>query len=274
MVASALIDLSQVSVLCVDDDPVMRTVVRAALNQRGCCDMVQATDGEKALDLCTGRRFDLIICDFHMTPMDGHGFLRELGQRGLGKGRPVVMLSADNDPAAIAEAQALGVHAWLVKPISARQLVEHVGTVLGLGGDSAVISLSERHHAKLMADVASLQELLASLPYRERDRPGTWRAMWRLLHGMSGQADMDAYALVRELARRGADLLRATEHNPALAAAHHSEIAQAITSITTAIRRVAQNRMLGDGGDVGVTLLSRLDGFIAPLRVSLQRGVG
>lgn len=280
MVSSVLIDLSQLSVLCVDDDPVMRTVVRAALNQRGCRDIVQAKDGAEALDLCTGRRFDLIVCDFHMEPMNGHAFLRELAQRGLGNGRPVVMLSAESDPAAVAEAQALGVSAWLSKPISAHRLIERIGAVLGISvlpGDStdpAVVEQGERHHTKLMADVVSLQELLASLPYRERERPVTWRAMRRLLQDMANQASTMGYALVGELATRGADLLAAAEGDPALAASHHAEIGQAVASVTTAIKRVVQNRMLGDGGEMGLRLLGRLDDFVAPLRARLQRQAG
>jgi len=277
MVSSALIDLSQVSVLCVDDDPVMRTVVRAALNQRGCRDIVQAKDGEEALDLCTGRKFDLILCDFHMTPMDGHAFLRELGERGLGHGRPVVMLSAEDDPATIAASQSLGVSAWLAKPISAHRLIERVGAVLGLSGvaaestDPARMDETERRHTKLLADAGALQDLLRSLPYRNRDRPAAWRAMRGLLHGMEEQAEAIGYTLVGELTRRGVNLLRSADLDPAAATERHAEIGRAVGSIATAIRRVVQNRMRGDGGEMGLRLLHRLDEFVGPVRARLER---
>ena len=45
MSQSALIDLSSVRVLCVDDDPVMRSVLRTALQRRGCREVVQAHGG-------------------------------------------------------------------------------------------------------------------------------------------------------------------------------------------------------------------------------------
>ena len=108
MSQSALIDLSSVRVLCVDDDAVMRSVIRSALQRRGCRDVVQATGGLDALDLCAGRTFDLIICDFQMSPMTGLDFLRALASSGLGEGWPVIMLSADTNPATIQDAQALG----------------------------------------------------------------------------------------------------------------------------------------------------------------------
>ena len=273
----APIDLSRVSVLCVDDDPVMRTIVRAALSQRGCRDIVQAKDGEEALDLCTGRRFDLIICDLHMEPMDGHHFLRELGERGLGGGRPVVMLSAESDSSVMAETQILGVSAWLAKPISARRLIEQIGAVLGLAeplsdpADPVAAELIEHQIGKLLTEVATLQALLGRPPAREADRAAAWHAMRRRLHSMTAQADAIGYTLAAALAQRGADLLRAAELEAAVAACRQTEIAQAIASIATAVRRVAENRVAGDGGETGLRLLHRLDEFVGPLRAVLER---
>jgi two-component system chemotaxis response regulator CheY len=278
MVSSALVDLSQISVLCVDDDPVMRTVVRAAMQQRGCRDIVQATDGQEALDFCAGRRFDLIICDLHMAPMDGQTLLRELGERGLAAGRAVIMLSADHDPAVVAAMQGLGVGAWLAKPISAHKLVERVAAVLGLVAPLTADATSaahgeeaERHHTKLLADVVVLEELLGSLPYRERERPATWRAMRRLLQGMAAIAGTFGYGLIAELARRGDELLRAAEAHEAAAATHHAAVSQGAATIVTAIKRVVQNRLHGDGGEPGLRLLGRLDDFLAPLRARLEK---
>jgi two-component system chemotaxis response regulator CheY len=269
------IDLSRVSVLCVDDDPVMRTIVRAALSQRGCHDIVQAKDGEEALDLCTGRRFDLIICDLHMEPMDGQHFLRELAERGLGGGRPVVMLSAESDSAIVAETQAMGVSAWLAKPISAKRLIEQVGAILGLSepvaeaADQAAAEHAEQQIARLLDDVASLQALLARPVASEGDQLAAWHGMRRRLLGVNAAADAMGYALAGVVAHRGADLLLAAEHEPALAAVRHVELAQAIGAIATAVRRVAENRISGDGGETGQRLLSRLDAFVAPLRAGL-----
>src|ERR1700691_4246845 len=130
MTQSALIDLSSISILCIDDDPVIRSVVRQALQQHGCHDVVAAHGGAEALDLCSGRRFDLLICDYQMSPMNGLDFLRELANIAVGEGWPVIMLSAETDPATIQEAQQLGVCAWVGKPVSLPVLIENVGTVL------------------------------------------------------------------------------------------------------------------------------------------------
>src|SRR5258708_32457825 len=123
----SLIDLSNVSVMCIDDDAVIRSVIRSALQRYGCRDVVQAHGGMEALDLCAGRRFDLLICDFQMSPMTGLEFLRELANTGLGEGWPVIMLSAETNPATIQEAQALGVRAWVGKPVSVPTLTAQIG---------------------------------------------------------------------------------------------------------------------------------------------------
>src|SRR3954470_5189832 len=109
MSQSAPIDLSKISILCVDDDQVIRSVIRFALQRHGCQDVVQAHGAEEALDLCAGRNFDLIICDFQMAPMTGLDFLRELAKAGLCEGSPVIMLSAERSPETIQAAQSLGV---------------------------------------------------------------------------------------------------------------------------------------------------------------------
>ena len=92
---------SDVRCLCFFDDPVIRSVVRQALQRHGCHDVVLAHGGAEALDLCSGRRFDLLICDYQMRPMNGLDFLRELTNLGLGEGWPVIVLSAETDPATI-----------------------------------------------------------------------------------------------------------------------------------------------------------------------------
>jgi CheY-like chemotaxis protein len=135
-----VIDLSNISVLCVDDDAVIRSVIRSALQRNGCRDVVQAHNGVEALDLCAGRDFDLVICDYQMAPITGLDLLRELARSGLGTGWPVIMLSAETNPSTIQEAQNLGVCAWVGKPVSVQTLIEQVTGVLPPRVHSAHIS--------------------------------------------------------------------------------------------------------------------------------------
>ncbi len=176
MTQSALIDLSNTGVLCIDDDQVIRSVVRQALNRHGCHDVVMAHGGQEALDLCSGRRFDLLICDYQMRPMNGLDFLRELANLGLGEGWPVIMLSAETDPATIQEAQELGVRAWIGKPVSLQVLIENIGTVLfrtgqitRSGQDPELKAMVEQHHARLMAALRMAEEANQGVQLRPRE---------------------------------------------------------------------------------------------------------
>jgi len=59
MSQSALVDLSNVSVMCIDDDPVIRSVIRFGMQRHGCGDFTQAHGGAEALALCTAK---ILIC--------------------------------------------------------------------------------------------------------------------------------------------------------------------------------------------------------------------
>lgn len=269
MASSALVDLSGLGILCLDDDPVMRAVIRAALAQRGCRDVVQAQDGETALRLCAARRFDLMVCDYQMAPMSGIEFLQGLRDRGLGVGCPVIMLSAETAPATIGAAQALGVSAWVSKPISAQKLIERVGATLGQAGrdpgpaaDPRTADLADRYSARLLADLAAIDAVLATIGYRPNGRPEAWNTIRRRLHTIAGQAGLFGYGLVTDLARRGHELLRAAERNVAEAARCQDDLADVLRMLTTAMKRIGQNRMRGDGGEAGLMLLTKLDEMV------------
>jgi two-component system chemotaxis response regulator CheY len=238
--------------------------------------VVQAGDGESALDLCASRRFDLIICDYQMAPMNGMEFLHALRDHGLGAGWPVIMLSAETAPEAVSAAQEFGVNAWVGKPISAQKLVERVGATLGMAGSSPEQTadpqtrvIADRYSARLLTDLAAVDEVLATIAYRANGRPEAWSTMRRRLHTVAGQAGMFGYGLVSDLARRGNDLLRAAERNPTESWRCQGELAALLSTLTTAMKRVGQNRMSGDGGEPGLRLLTKLDDMAAPLLARL-----
>ncbi len=239
-------------------------------------DVVQAHGGEEALDLCAGRRFDLVICDFQMTPMTGLDFLRELAKSGLGEGWPIIMLSAETNPATIQEAHDLGVAAWVSKPVSAQTLVEQVGIVLHVRGQSGDVrrdpelhAMAERHHARLMAALRAAEESIQSLTFRPREAAILAQGLRHVLDDIAEHARTLRYGLVTTLAARATDLVTAMARNPGPAARGHIAAARALGTLLTAMKRVAHNRMEGDGAEAGMKLLGMIDGLIGPVRASL-----
>jgi two-component system chemotaxis response regulator CheY len=277
MSQSALIDLSDISVLCVDDDPVIRSVIRFALQRHGCQDVVLAHGGTEALDLCSGRTFHLLICDFQMSPMTGLDFLRELAATGLGRGWPVIMLSAETDPATIQGAHELGVSAWVGKPVSSQVLIEQVGTLLHRRGqisrsrqDPELQAMMERHHARLMAALRAAEDSLQGMKLRPREAVFLAQTLRQALDDVNEHGRALSYELITMLAARAAELVVAMTRQPGAGARGHAGAAGALGTMITAMKRVAQNRMEGDGGLSGLKLLEMIDGLIAPVRASLR----
>ncbi len=89
------------TILTLDDDHTMRTVVGDALRAAGCRNVLQTCDGHKALAMIESRQVDLVLCDCQMEAMDGLTFLQRLRLRLLPQGAdmPVIMLTASNDEA-------------------------------------------------------------------------------------------------------------------------------------------------------------------------------
>jgi CheY-like chemotaxis protein len=81
-------------ILLVDDNRVNVLVSAYALRKLG-CDVVEAEDGQEALDALCSERFDLVLMDVRMPVMDGLEATREFRRReGDGPRTPVVALSA------------------------------------------------------------------------------------------------------------------------------------------------------------------------------------
>jgi DNA-binding response OmpR family regulator len=272
----ALIDLSSVRVLCIDDDAVMRSIVRTALQRRGCRDVMQAHSGMDALDVCASRTFDLIICDVRMHPMDGLDFLRALANSGLCRGCPVIMLSGDTDLDTIQTARDLGIAEWVAKPVSVHTLLERISIVLrrhghigGMARDGAPRAASERDHARLTAALASAEDTVHALSVRAREAAYLAHGMRDTLTEIEEHAHTLGYRLIGMLAVRAADLTAAMVRNPVAATEGHAAVSLALGTLVTAMKRVAQKRVEGDGAEAGSRLLEKIDRIVGPVRDAL-----
>jgi len=126
------LDLSDVSILVIDDNHHMRALFRAILNGFGVRRIFEAADGADGLAVAVDRRPDVIICDWVMAPLNGEEFLAIL--RGdtdeLVATTPVIMVSADARKPVILRALGLGMHEFLAKPVSPALLYQRLLRVL------------------------------------------------------------------------------------------------------------------------------------------------
>ncbi|GAB3736039.1 response regulator [Luteimonas pelagia] len=116
--------------LIVDDSTSMRQMVAYALSSAGFA-VSEAEDGQAALDLARGKRFDAVVTDVNMPRMDGIQLIRELRQLAEYRFTPLLMLTTESGGDKKQEGKAAGATGWLVKPFDPDQLVATVRKVLG-----------------------------------------------------------------------------------------------------------------------------------------------
>ena len=117
------------TILAVDDSPSVRQMVRLTLAGAGYT-VVEAVDGQDALEKATAQRFDAILTDQNMPRLDGIGFIRQFRTRPEGKGVPIVFLSTESQDTLKAQAKEAGAIGWMIKPFDQAQLLAVVKKVL------------------------------------------------------------------------------------------------------------------------------------------------
>jgi response regulator NasT len=110
------------TILVVDDDRLVLATLTHGLTQAG-YDVIDADNGDDAILLAREHRPDLALLDIRMEGKSGFdvaAYLRQSLQM------PFMFLSAFSDEATVAQVQALGAVAYLVKPLDIRQIVPAV----------------------------------------------------------------------------------------------------------------------------------------------------
>ena len=118
------------NILAVDDSSSMRQMVSFTLKGAG-HNVVEAQDGQDALNKAKGQQFDLIVTDVNMPVMDGITFIRNLRGEANYKFTPMLMLTTESAADKKAAGKAAGATGWIVKPFNPDQLIKTVNKVLG-----------------------------------------------------------------------------------------------------------------------------------------------
>ena len=111
-----------VSVLVVDDLATMTRIVCTLLRQIGVVNIDTATDGADALAKLEHRRYDIVVSDWNMQPMNGLDLLRRARANARYNGTCFIMITAEAKPQHVIDAKQAGANAFLVKPFTAQEL--------------------------------------------------------------------------------------------------------------------------------------------------------
>jgi len=113
----------QINVLVVDDDISLRELIEKTLTRTG-CNVMTAREGGEGLQILLTHRFDVVISDLMMEPMDGITFLSEALRIWPWMG--VIVLSGFIQEDLRLKAADIGINTILEKPVSFQQLTQKV----------------------------------------------------------------------------------------------------------------------------------------------------
>ena len=119
-----------IKILVVDDFATMRRILKNNLRQLGFSNILEAEDGQLALEELKKNKVDLIISDWNMPNMSGLELLKAVrGDESL-KQIPFVMVTAEGQKDSVMEAAKAGVSNYIVKPFTPEIFEEKLKKVL------------------------------------------------------------------------------------------------------------------------------------------------
>ncbi len=126
------IDFSKLTILVVDDQDYVRTIIAQLLKRLGVSKVVECANGAYALEVLEHTRPDIILCDIKMAPIDGLQFLRDVrgGLGGSDPNVPIIFLTSASDRGTVHAAITHDVDGYMVKPVSAEDLKSKIVGVL------------------------------------------------------------------------------------------------------------------------------------------------
>jgi CheY-like chemotaxis protein len=114
------------TILVVDDEPVLRTIVREILHEEGYA-VIEAADGRVMLEIVAREHPDLVLMDVMMPGIDGREAYQQLRSNPEHRDVPVVMMSAGVRPIRLDPSIA----GFMAKPFDVTQLIELVARLIG-----------------------------------------------------------------------------------------------------------------------------------------------
>jgi diguanylate cyclase len=113
---------SNVTVMMIDDEPMMTEVTQTYLEDAGYRHFVSVNDPREAMQAARTHRPGLILLDLMMPGLNGFELLKEFRKDETLRYTPVIVLTAASDPASKLRALELGATEFLAKPVDESEL--------------------------------------------------------------------------------------------------------------------------------------------------------
>ncbi|HCE10168.1 MAG TPA: response regulator [Oxalobacteraceae bacterium] len=117
-----------INILIADDDRLTRSVLRLLLQEHLYTVIGEATDGEKAVEMCLGLKPDIAFLDIDMPKLTGHQAALQIKQDN--SDIKVIMISALATASNVQQAMQAGASGFVVKPFNAIKVIEAIDLCL------------------------------------------------------------------------------------------------------------------------------------------------
>jgi CheY-like chemotaxis protein len=124
--------LEALRVLVADDNQHMRAILVVMLNSFGIKAIREVKDGADGMEALRRWPADLAVVDFQMEPVDGVAFTRlvRTAPDTPNPYLPIIMLTGHSEMARVTEARDAGVNEFIVKPLTAKVLVDRINACI------------------------------------------------------------------------------------------------------------------------------------------------
>jgi CheY-like chemotaxis protein len=122
------------AILIVDDDPLIRKLIVTTLQDVEGFRLLEASNGEAALEAAAQDRPQIVLLDYDMPLLDGVETCRRLRSDPMTAHAAIIMLTGMSDAAAEERAIGAGADLFLAKPFSPLHLLRIVDDLVARGG--------------------------------------------------------------------------------------------------------------------------------------------
>ncbi|MEO7208291.1 MAG: response regulator [Steroidobacteraceae bacterium] len=226
------------SVLYVDDDADICSIVQATLRIVPGLNVQTADSGERAIDLAYELRPDLVLMDVMMPGLDGPSTLNRMRQSILLADIPVIFMTAKVLPAEISQFLQLGAIGVIVKPFDPLRLYAdllalwHKGEIAGLSqiassarsnADAQIDSLTSSFLQRAWTDVINLAKMIERAQNGDRS---VFPEVERVSHSLHGAGAMFGFPKISEVGGKIARMVEGLASNAGQDSAGEPEVLQ------------------------------------------------
>ena len=121
------------SILIVDDSLPMRSVIKRTIKAAGYgnADLLEAANGQEAIDLLKNSWVDIVMTDYNMPVMNGLELIKNIKKDEISKDIPVIVISTEGNESKIQEFMDSGAEGYITKPFTAEAIRDLIVNILG-----------------------------------------------------------------------------------------------------------------------------------------------